>query len=289
MTAYLAKGATSLASANWSDASGFSATYPDLVVNQIIGNGLVPVTSDVSHTGLTEGVFSFEIRPGARGILGSAANPLKFDADNESASAAGDQALARVTNYGSGAVLNYDIEGDNSLASNVSVGRGNTINLFGGTATNASNAGGTFFANQSTVVTNFDGYGGSSEFEYNATAITLFRAMAGTHIVRRKVTAFEIGGTAVVYYLPDDNVSSFASTSLKTTGGDFRQDRGSIPTVDALAGKIDWSKLREAIAPGATEFNLGGAKIIGSDLLDDSNIEYLYGIKRDVGGFTQID
>jgi hypothetical protein len=29
---------------------------------------------------------------------------------------------------------------------------------------------------------------------------------------------------------------------------------------------------------------VGGAKIIGSNLFDDSNVTYLYGTKRDIGG-----
>lgn len=289
MPAYLNKNATSLADANWSDTSGFSATYPLLVVNDIIGTGTVPITGDVDHSGETEGVYYFDIRAGARGILGTPANPLRFDADNESASAEGDQATAYVSNYGSGVTLHYVADGDDNSCRNLSVGTGNFTYVYGGTVVNAGQSGGRFEANQSTVITNFDTYGGSSEIEYNATAITLYRAMAGTHIVRRKVTAFEIGGTAIVYYLPDSQVTDFSSTSLKQTGGTFIQDRGAIPTINSLAGKHDFSQLREAITPGGTAWNIGGGRIISSELLDDSNAVNLYGTKRPVSGLTQLD
>lgn len=288
-TAYLAKNASSLADAQWSDTSGFSATYPALVINDVVGNGVTPVTTSVDQSGITEGVFSLDIQPGARGVLGSPANPVICDADNESASAEGDQSSAAITNYGSGFVLHHQAGGDDSLCNNISVGTGNSVYTYGGTYTNVGVSGGYFEANQSTVITNFDAYGGRSLIPYNATAITLYRAMAGEHYVYRKVTAFEVGGTARVYYFPDGQVTSFASTSLKTTGGYFAQDRGAIPTMNLLAGKYDATLLREAITPGATAFNVGGAKIVYSELFDDSNAVYLYGTKQDVGSPTRLD
>jgi hypothetical protein len=282
--AYLAKNAASLANANWSDTSGFAATYPTLVINDIVGNGSTPVTTDIDKSGITEGVFSFNIYPGARGVLGTPANPVEFDADNESSSSAGDQASAEVTNYGSGFVFHYQASGDDNSCRNASVGPGNELHIYGGTVVNAGISGGLFTANQSTVITNVDAYGGRSEIEYNATPITLFRATGGEHYVYRKVTAFEVGGNARVYYYPDGQVTDFSSSSVKTYGGYFTHDRGAIPTMNLLAGTYDTSNLREATAPGGTAFNVGGAKIIGSNLFDDSNVTYLYGTKRDIGG-----
>jgi hypothetical protein len=288
-TAYLAKNASSLADAQWSDTNGFSATYPDLVINDIIGNGVTAVTTSIDHSGATEGVHSFKIQPGARGVLGTAANPVKFDADNESASSAGDQASAEVSNYGSGVVFHYEADGDDNECKNASVGKGNELHLYGGTFTNVGQTGGNLTANQDTVITNFDSYGGRSEIEYSSTAITLFRATAGEHYVYRKVTTFEIGGTAKVFYFPDGQVTDFSSSSVKTYGGYFAQDRGAIPTMNLLGGTYDASRLREAITPGGTAFNVGGARIVDSELLNDSNAVYLYGTKQDVGGPTQID
>lgn len=287
--AYLNKNATSVADANWSDTSGFSATYPTLVVNDVIGNGRLGITGDVDKSGITEGVFSFDIHPGAVGILGTPSNPLIFDADNESSSAAGDQASARVTNYGSGVVLHYNAGGDESTAGNVSVGTGNSIYMYGGTATNVGQTGGYFEANQSTVITNYDAYGGRSKIEYNATAITLFRATGGVHEIYRKVTTFELGDGATVYYRPDKQITSFASTKLDLYGGRFVPTRGAIPTVNALGGIFDMTQLAEETAYGATAFNLGGARIIDSDFFDSSNVTNLYGTKRPVGGPAQLD
>ena len=288
-TAYLAKNASSLADAQWSDTSGFSATYPALVINDIVGNGVTPVTTSIDHSGATEGVFSLKVQPGARGQIGTAANPVKFDADNESASSAGDQASAEVSNYGSGFVFYYEADGDDNSCRNISVGRGNAMHVVGGAITNAGMSGGAFTANQDTTITNFAAFGGRSEIEYNSTAITLYRAYGGEHYVYRKVTAFEVGGNARVYYFPDGQVTDFSSTTLEVSGGYFSQDRGAIPTMNLLAGTYDASRLREAITPGGTAFNVGGAKIITSELLDDSNAVYLYATKQDVGGATQLD
>jgi hypothetical protein len=288
-TAYLAKNASSLADAQWSDTNGFSATYPALVINDVVGNGVTPVTTSVDQSGITEGVFSFKIQPGARGVLGTASNPVKFDADNESASSAGDQASAEVSNYGSGVVLYYQASGDDNSCRNISVGKGNETHVVGGAVTNAGMSGGVFTANQSTTITNFAGFGGRSEIEYNATAITLYRAYGGEHYVYRKVTAFEVGGNARVFYFPDGQVTDFSSTSLETSGGYFSQDRGPFPTMNLLAGVYDASRLREEITPGATAFNVGGAKIVHSELFDDSNAVYLYGTKQDVGSPTRLD
>jgi len=284
-TAYLAKNASSLADAQWSDSNGFSATYPKLVINDIVGNGVTPVTTTIDKSGIAEGVHSFKIQPGARGVLGTASNPVKFDADNESGLSVGNQASAEVSNYGSGFVLHYEADGDDNECKNASVGRGNGLHLYGGTFTNVGQMGGNLTANQDTVITNFDGYGGRSEIEYNSTAITLFRASGGEHYVYRKVTEFQVGGTAKVYYFPDGQVTDFSSSSVLQLGGYFTQDRGAIPTMNLIGGTYDTSNLREETAPGGTAFNVGGAKIIGSELFDDSNVSYLYGSKQDAGGF----
>lgn len=295
-TAYLSRGATSLADANWSDTSGFSATYPNLVVNQRIGDGVEAVTTSVDFSSPSKTVYGFWVAPGAQGILGSSSNRVKFDADNESASSAGDQASAFVANFGSGVALHYEAAGTNSLCKNLSIGSGpngepNQLYFYAGTATNVGILSSTFRAYQGSIITNLDAYGGNSEIEYNSTAITLYRAMGGVHIVRRKVTAFEIGGDARVFYLPDDQVTDFSSTSLKMTAssrGQFIIDRGAIPTINALSGNLDFSRLREEITPGGTAFNVGGAKVIPSDLVDLSNAEPLYGTKRPVGGFVPL-
>lgn len=291
-TAYLNEGATGVADALWSDSAGFSATYPVLAINRPIGTGS-PVVADIDQSALSAGVFSFDVLPGATGTLGTPSNAITFDADNESAGSAGDQASARVTNYGSGFALNCVAGGNNTLFKNLAVGPGpngepNYLNFLGGTATNVGVSGSHFYANQTAVITNFDGYGGHSLIDYNATAIALFRAVGGVHIVQRKVTAFEIGGNARVIYDPNKTITDFSSTSLKQYGGVFVPKRGAIPTIVSLAGVLDFSDLREAVTPGGTSWLLGGGKIIPSDLLNDSNAVNLYGTKRPVGGAVPI-
>ena len=281
--AYLNKGAVSLASANWSDSTGF-ADDATLVINKSFGGGQ-PLTSDTDYSSLTEGINYLDIRAGAQGQLGNGSNPLKVDADTDSGSTAADY----IANFGSGVTLFLQAGGDDTLILNFTmgnqpVGLPNTSNLVGGTYTNVGMMNGTLNANQSTVITNYDQYGGYAEIDYNSTAITAARIMGGTCIIKRLVTTLTVGKDARVIYDPDDQISSFSGTTINQYGGYLVQKRGATPTILSLAGTHDFSQLREAATPGGTSWSVGGASIVESPNLTTTNVEYVFDIKRNVGG-----
>lgn len=283
--AFLNEGATSVAAVNWSDATGF-ADNAALVINKPFGGG-IPLTGAVDQSALTDGIHSLDLRPGAIGTLGSASSPLRCDIDDESAPAAGDAASAFLAAYGTSCVVYYEAAGNASVARNISVGTGNQVNLQGGTATNVGVVGGRFNANESAIVTNFDQYSGRSQFDEHATPIALLRVTGGTVIVNRLVTAMHISGNARVIYAPPAT-ANMAGTSITLNSGILTQIRGATPTILALGGTLDFSQLDRPTVPGGTSWLVGGARVVGSVMLDDSNIEMIYSAKRDVGAPIQI-
>ena len=273
METYLNEGATSLAAANWSDATGV-VDNGQLVIDRPFGNG-VPLTSSVDWSALTIGIDYLDIKKGATGTLGSGASPLTLDADT----AAGDG----LSNHGI-VTLYLNAGGGSSTINNFDCGSGSRNFLTGGTFGTTTVQGGLLDANESTVLTNLDCYGGGGEIGFNATPITLCRIMRGNWIIRRPCTTLIIGQNANVVYEPDE-AASHTSTAVTNYGGIMDWRAGAIPTVLSIGGTIDFSNAGRDFAPGATSFIVGGTNIIeGTGQVDLSNITYVGRMSRSVGG-----
>lgn len=269
---FLAEGAVTLAAAAWTG-SGF-ADNATLVINKPFGNGS-PLTTGTDQSGLTVGIDYLDVMKGAVGQLGTGALPLTVDAD----SAAGD----RITNHGA-VKLYLDAGGGSATINNFDCGAGSQNYLVGGTFGQTTVQGGLFNANESTVLTNLDGYGGQGEVAYKSDKITLCRIMRGTWVIRRACTHLIIGDQARVIFDPDD-AASHTSTAITNYGGHLDWRAGAVPTVNSIGGTIDFSQARAVFAPGATAFNLGGTRIIeGAGQVDTSNVAYVGGMQRSVGG-----
>ncbi len=275
--ATLNEGATSLAAANWSDATGF-ADNATLVINKPFGNGSA-ITSGTDQSSLTEGIDSLDIKPGAVGIIGSGGSPLTVDTDTASTDG--------ISNHGQ-VTLYLEAGGDDSLIQNFDCGAGSRNFLVGGTFTTTTVQAGYLKANESTVLVNFDAYGGAGEIEYNATAITTCRIMRGNWIIRRKCTTLIVGENARVTYIPEPGISH-ASTTLQNYGGYFDWQDGAIATVLSLGGTIDFSNASEEFTPGGTSFIVGGTAIKeGDGSVTLSNVTYVGRMSRSIGGFTPL-
>ena len=272
--AYLNEGATSLAAANWSDATGF-ADNATLVIDKRFGSGS-PLTSDTNQSGLTTGIDYLDILKGAVGQLGTGASPLRVDADT----ASGDG----ITNYGN--VTLYFQGGGSGQINNFSCGPNSINHHVSDTITQVVVEGGSYTAEESAVITNFDAYGGVGEIKYNSTKITTCRIMRGNWILRRACTNLYIGDNARVTIDLDD-AATMSSTAITSYGGTIDLRFGAYPTITAIGGTIDLRNARRAFEIGGTAITLGGTKIIeGSEVVTISNVSNVGNSKRSVGGFT---
>lgn len=273
---YLNEGATSLAAANWSLTTGF-ADNATLIIDKPFGNRQ-PLTTATDQSGLTTGIDYLDIHAGGQGQLGTGSSPLKVDADT----AAGDG----ITNYGA-VTLYLDAGGGSGVINNFACGPGSINTLQGsGTFGQVAVAGGSVNVQDSTVVTNFDAYGGTGEIGYNSTKITLCRVMRGTWTIKRACTSIIVGENARVI-LDLDDAASMTSTTLTNYGGHVTLVNAAYPTLVSVGGTIDLSKARRPFEIGGTSITLGGTKIIeGSGIVTVSNVTNVGNSKRSVGGFT---
>ena len=269
---HLIEGVTSLAAGSWEDGIGV-VDNGQLVIDKPFGNG-VPLTSSVDWSALSIGADYLDIKKGATGTLGSGASPLQLDADT----AAGDG----ISNHG--LVTLYVKGGGSNVINNFDCGAGSRNFLTGGTFGTTTVQGGLLDANESTVLTNFDGLGGGGEILFNATPITLCRIMEGNWIIRRPCTSLIIGSRARVVYEPDI-AAVHTSTALTMDGGNLDWRAGAIPTISAVGGTIDFSNAGRSFTPGATSFVVSGTRIIeGDGQVNLTNITYYGRLQRSIGG-----
>lgn len=123
-------GGASLASASWSDASGFSATTPQLAIT----SGSQLIENDLDYSGIT-GVEYFDVREGARvTIEGAGGTPMIFDADKTAESAV--THVSRVRLHGSEGRIRYSSAGGSGVCHFLECGNNQEVILQGGTVKN---------------------------------------------------------------------------------------------------------------------------------------------------------
>lgn len=260
-TKYLAEGATSFASPNWS--GGAIADTDDLVIEKPFGQ----IAAGLSQTSIN--LESLRINPGATaGRVGGGSNgSFLVDVDNSSD--------AYVSNMGN-VELFIQAAGGNTLINNLDqAGPGGTF-ITGGTVANITVEAGRLTANGSTVITNFVAVGGSGEIAYNATAITSARISGGVWTIRRAVTTLTISGNATVFYDPDD-AASMSGTTIVTRGGRLVHIAGSTPTITNEGGTHDFSQARRTLTLGATAWTAIGTRFVPSTNVATTNRTRLYG------------
>lgn len=272
--AYLNEGATSLASANWSDSTGF-ADNATLVIRESFGNGSA-VTAGLDESGLTTGIEYLDIRPGASGTIGGDSGPLKVDADAS--------ADAYIRNRGN-VTLYIEAGGGSATINNYDCGGSSRNWLIGGTFTDFTTDGGVTNVGESAVITNLYAAGGSGVVEYNSTAITKAVIVSGTWVIRRRVNELIIGQNASVMYDPDPQVTSWSGDSISVNGGSLAMTRGDVPTLELFGGSLDLRRATEAMTPGGTSFVALGTRILeGSGLADLSNFGVPGALQRTTSG-----
>jgi len=242
--AYLNDGATSLAAANWTDATGFANA-----ATLIIDKGSATSFTNVDQSALGTGIDYLYIRRGFSGALQDAAGaPLKVDADGGSVNA---------IVYGAGGGLaRIQAGGGSTLITNIENSGAGALYLVGGTFTNAFLASGTTDINGSSVVTNLYVTGGTNTVAYNATALTIFEQTAGVTTLKRGVATGRMNGGTLILDFDDagTGTGTFGSTAFEWNGGTIILKNGNISNFTWRGGSLDLSMLRRDVTIGGTSF-----------------------------------
>lgn len=193
--AFLNNGATSLAAANWSDATGFGATANTAELT--VGEGNANIVDDVDQSAATgHDVVYFVVEEGFTGTLGKAGTPVQFEAATPS--------NARVEYRAGGGAFYASPSGTgwDTLILNTSGQmyiEGGTVASLEVTRCPLVNIG------ASAVITNAKLGGGGGTIEYNSTGFTSCDIYSGTWIIKREGT-FTINGDArVTFDIPETN------------------------------------------------------------------------------------
>lgn len=238
---YLNENATGFAAANWEDATGF-ANGAELYIS----DGTVAATDNADQS--ASDVLSFVVLEGRSGNLGTAAAPVKFEADTP--------AGARVE-YRANAGHFYGATSGSGWARLV-------LNASGGSFTGVS---GTITALECTrvagltietgmVVTTAYLYSGSGVIENNATGLTNCYIFGGRWTIKRD-GVYHIYGGHVTFDVPD--------ATPTTTVNQYNPDstvvvaRGDIATVSHLAGMMR-TKGERAVSIGGSAYTRGPAQ-----------------------------
>lgn len=226
--AYLTEGSITLADAAFSDASGFAAATPTLVIDR----GTQTITTELDKSALTEGVNYLHIRRGFTGNIGSEAGPLLVDADNST--------TPHIWYDAGGGRFYYRAAGDNNLCTRfLQSGLGSSF-LQGGTITTLEVSSGDATGNGSVVITNLYVFGGTVTIANNATAITAAYLLGGNIVCRRAITTMHVAGNANVVYDPESN----STTTINQYSGTVDYRATTLTNLNGYGGTFSISRLR---------------------------------------------
>ncbi len=258
--AYLNSGATSLASANWSDSTGF-ADDATLVINdgtQSIQTGLT--------AGLTNGVSYLDILEGFSGTIGGSGGSLSVQTRASLYSET--TAAARVRYWASGGSIWYTGETASTDTCHFWQQRGGgsahltgaftlrNIHLESGTLSVAENV-----AGESTYTWLLAG--GAATIDYSATGTYTVIVSGGSHVLKRGV---QTGITMASGSLTVD-AQGGAVAAVNGYGGNVTWlNSGTITVAYLHAGTYDFSRLQRPLTI-TTLWDSPAAKIIPSKLL----------------------
>lgn len=229
--AYLLAQSTSLAAANWSDATGFA----DNAVLEIRSGGQT-VTAGLDQSGLTEGITSLNIGSEFTGTIGGTAGPLKCDVDGSG--------TPYLRNAASGGTLYYQAAGDNNLCVKfIQSGAGSSY-IVGGTVTTLEVNAGYVGVNDSTTLATVNVTGGTFEAD---TAVTTLNQWGGSVIAKKSVTTWTQWGGAAVF----NSIAGSITTLSQGSAGGFDHRGGNIATA-TIAGNFTVARANHAATIGGT-------------------------------------
>lgn len=209
-TAYLNDGAVSVASANWSDASGFAATTPQLVIR----SGGQAIVSDMDQSA-SSNVQYLKIAENFSGSIGTAASPLYFNATDGSAAEWSTNAATEGRFVHGGGGTAYIRAAANGISNLHQTGSGRTV-LVNGTATYGRILNGTLDVEALGTVGTLWAFNGQTSIGASATASTLLHLVAGSVLLARPYTTINVyGGELTV----NATTSSSAGITINQYGG----------------------------------------------------------------------
>lgn len=262
--AYLNDGATSLAAAYWSDATGFGAAA-QLVINsgsQAIASGLSQTSSSIEY---------LDVLPGFTGVIGGSTGSLECDIDGTSES---DTAIvSRLRYMAGGGAIYFKANGGNTLAHYVEIETGGRFYGTGGILKNVRLVRGEARFSDQVLATSgtWYFYGGSALVDYHASgAIPTLIVNGGSHILNRNATTLYVNGGEVTI-----DAQGLAITSLYILGsGRVRLiNCGTITSLYAESGTLDLSQAGRPIV--ATTLYVGTCNIIRSRLFSYGTLKPL--------------
>lgn len=277
-TAFLTSGATSLAAANWSDATGYNSGTPTLYVQngtQTVTGGLAPASG--SYVAL----YNFDVLSGFSGAIGGSAGSFAI----ETANAAFSQVtqLPRIRYYASGGAFYYSPQGADAGITNEChyyqiAGSGfGYVNGTGVVRRVECQSGRLYIAPTIDGVTGYRWVlsGGSSTIDGSSGSTKLFSVTVtgGQHLFKKGVQGGSITATSVTeglnVYGGAVSIDAFGETvsDLVVAGGNVTiVNCGTIAHLAAFAGTLDFSRLQRPLTITLLE-DAPGCTIIPSRLL----------------------
>jgi len=239
---YLPSGATTLAS--WLLASGAAGSGFAAGCQLLIPDGTQNIVTAVDQSAVAYGL-SFEVARLFSGNIGTAASPLRYAWSDGSAAEKSSGNTEGYFKYfaGGGSCYLYCTNAAPTTTDNIFQNSpGAKLFLTNGTVSFMHIENGLLDVNTNCVITNFDGYGGSSTIDVQATPtnITNMTVWGGVHTLKRAVTGtLTINGGTVIY----DYELAVAGT-VAINGGTFDHRAGPITTLNHNAGIHDTTRMR---------------------------------------------
>lgn len=267
--AYLTESATSLAAANWSDATGF-ANGATLVINK----GAANIQSDLDQSATS--ITSLDVLEGFSGTIGGVAGALKCDADGTSEAAT--TVVSRIRYKASGGSMFFEAAGGNTLAHYVQVhSAGGRFYGVSGIMKNVHvGLGEARFASAVLMTSGeWELTGGSCFVDYHASnGIPTLYVNGGSHTIKRGVTTGYFGGGTTTF-----DVQSVAIGTLNVfSGGSIRLlNSGAITAVHLRGGVFDTRELQRSVTIGTLKLG-AGATYIRSPMVTVTNLHPLGGV-----------
>lgn len=252
---YLAAGATSLAAANWSDATGLAANATAFIQTgtQTITGGLTP--------SIATGINNLDILPGFSGAIGGAAGSLAVETDLASWNPS--MQVSRIRYLAAGGVMNYTPEGaggaTNSAGFVQSQGAG-SLNLTGTATIRAvqCQSGRMYIAPTIGSIATYRWVfsGGTSTIDgvSGSTKIHAITYSGGQHILKKGIQGSTLASKGTVEGLNvcggQLTIDAFGETisDLCIYGGYVTiVNCGTITAITGQAGTLDFSKLQRPL------------------------------------------
>jgi hypothetical protein len=235
--AFLNTGATSMAAANWSDTTGFTAA-----AQLVIREGSQAIVNDLNQS--ASSIEFLDIQEGFSGNIGNASGSLRCDADGTAESPT--TRLSRIRYNASGGNFYFSATGGNTLAHFVEINTGGTFWGTDGIMKNVVLQNGT--ARFAAAVAGTGGVwrftGGVGIIDYAAAlAIPQLDVVAGRHTLSRNATTLNVYGGELVI-----DCAALAITTITITGGNVRLlNSGTVTTVNHYGGTLDCSATQRPV------------------------------------------